>query len=179
MFVSPDLVVISSQADIDSDPILETQGIYADWSSDSTQIVYIANGGPGRLVSDDPEIYVATITGDTAEINQLTEDDLDKNGTRFSPDGTQILFYAENEDEVTNTLYTINTDGSELTEVVTVAGRIYGPTWSPNGTYMAFVVEPAEDEAPQIYLVNTDGTNLKQITDGGIDNASIIWRPLE
>ena len=76
-------------------------------------------------------------------------------------------------------IYRVNTDGSGLTQLTTVADGVSDrdPAWSPDGQRLAF--GRGEDAAGGIasrgiYVMNADGSNVVQLTSGGTEPA---WSP--
>lgn len=91
-----------------------------------------------------------------------------------------ILFADAN----SNTMYSINPDGSGLTSI----GSGYSPRFSPDGSKIAFVgINPTADascpswEAGQstvdIFVMNNNGSNLRDITPGVCQAQQPVWSP--
>jgi hypothetical protein len=51
------------------------------------------------------------------------------------------------------------------------------PTWSSGGDWLAFVSR--RDGNDEIYLMNTEGGSVRQLTDGGAQNWTPAWQPIE
>ena len=97
----------------------------------------------------------------------------------WSPDGERLAFlvYAGGPSRRTrHLLYTVRTDGSEMTKIAETAHmvgisenseRIYiglgVPSWSPSGEYLAYVGVDETGEASGVYTVRPDGTDLRQV----------------
>lgn len=76
-------------------------------------------------------------------------------------------------------IYSMNPDGSGVTQVTNVPPCSRGPSVSADGTKIVFHGAPTADCAVtsvQIYTVNTDGTGLTQLTNGGY-NVTAAWNP--
>jgi RNA polymerase sigma factor (sigma-70 family) len=82
----------------------------------------------------------------------------DSGGFSWSPDGTRIVFYSE---ENPAGLYVVNADGGNLKYLTD--GRY--PDWSPLGDSIAFRRRENTSWRCPIYLVNADGTNLRLLAD--------------
>ncbi len=66
-------------------------------------------------------------------------------------------------------IYTINTDGTDLTRLTNDPAIDEGPAWSPDGRRIAFV------RKSEIYLMNADGSNVRRTFSGSAGNPS--WSP--
>ena len=99
----------------------------------------------------------------------------------WSPDGKKIAFEGGLDGELS--IYTIDLDGKNLTELTNKEYNDEGPVWSPDGNKIAFFSNRHErkDERPislQIYIMNADGTGQRRIThDGPALEYNISWSP--
>ncbi len=90
----------------------------------------------------------------------------------WSPNGERIVFsYKKNEDDFWQ-LYTMNADGSALTDISVNNNKNYStPGWSPDGSKIVFVSETDEQDVKKanprldIFMMNADGTNEIPITN--------------
>lgn len=73
---------------------------------------------------------------------------------RWSPDGSRIAF--EDQD---GALYTVNSDGSNVKEVLKDGGKVDG--WSPDGDRLCFTRLNPATGGTSLWQVQTDGTNLQ------------------
>ena len=71
----------------------------------------------------------------------------------WSPDSRRLAFIG-----LSNIVYTLGVDSSELTMVGTAVTR---PTWSPDSTHLAFV--GPDGDALAVYVAATDGSNLSKV----------------
>lgn len=97
-----------------------------DWSPDGKQIVYAARGGPNRANK------LILLMLETQERIQLTAPDSTHLGDRFpafSPDGQSVLF-ARIGPELSDDLYMISTDGSNLEQLTHHRAFMVGMDWS-------------------------------------------------
>ena len=97
----------------------------------------------------------------------------------WSPDGSKILFHATDALTQRNDLWTINADGTALTNLTAAIGPHMtdkrDPSWSSDGTRIAFVGTVAGEH--KIWIMNANGSNPVQVTrDAGFD-ASPAWSP--
>jgi Tol biopolymer transport system component len=77
----------------------------------------------------------------------------------------RIVF--DNHDDV----WTINADGTDLTQLTDSPGFDFDPSWSPDGTRIAFRSERSGDS--EIWVMNADGSDQQQLAAG----LSPAWSP--
>jgi Tol biopolymer transport system component len=139
-------------------------GIHAfpSYSPDGSKIVFLTPAGGGGFQideanSDGSNVHAVT---DPTEIEPEEQ-------PRFSPDGTKIAFSgALLSLEYNQRIYTINTDGSDLTEVThgfTEASEewAFEPEWTPDGAKIVYAYELGTTNKLQkyeLYVVNADGS---------------------
>ena len=132
---------------------------------------------------------LATIDLATGNVTELASTKLTAAGDsawneypRWSPDGTQILFYrwtkGANNDPTGSGLWIVNADGTNLHQLSTVpfAGDA---EWSPDGSRIAFSMYPWHvdriDQVPgrasNVYTVRPDGTDLTKLTTDGLSSS--------
>jgi TolB protein len=100
----------------------------------------------------------------------------------WSPDGRQVAFAAG------NGLYTIDSDGSNLKQVLARGNGPKGtspgpPSWSPNGTRLLFEVTPDTTPArpggfvAEIWTTKVDGTDQTRVYHGSCCTSTPTWSP--
>jgi Tol biopolymer transport system component len=91
----------------------------------------------------------------------------------FPGNNGKIILDAKPPDSLSR-LYTINADGSDLTEL-TAAGPGRFASWSPDGTKIAFNRPPCDD----VVTANADGTNATQLTSSSVcrPSGTLSWSP--
>jgi len=130
----------------------------------------------------DPEIYVMDIDGSNQK--RLTFQKGYDGGAFFSQDGSKIVFRAsrpETEDELadyeelannglfrptTLEIYTMNADGSDVTQISNFGKASFAPFFFPDGERIIFSsnVNSESGRGFDLYMINIDGTGLEQIT---------------
>lgn len=72
-------------------------------------------------------------------------------------------------------IYTIQSDGSGLTNLTNHPAQDINPTWSPDGKTIAF--ESSRNGSSDIYVMNFDGSNLTRLTDDPASDSNPVWSP--
>lgn len=127
------------------------------------------------------------------ETNVVTGEVRDLGPGKFptiSPDGKKILFQrARMRDGYWYSIWTMNRDGTEQTEIITSADwAAINPCWSPDGLYVAFATvnkspeSKLEDriwEADDIYIIGVNGRGLLQLTADSQPDWEPCWSELD
>lgn len=158
-------------------------------SPDGTKIVFTS------MRSGDLELYVMDIDG--SNIVQVTDELGYDGGAFFSPDSKKLVFRSsrpktdEEKEKYTSLLsqglveptdmeiYTVNIDGTELTQITDLGNANWAPYFHPSGEKIIFSSNHASQRGfPfNLYMINTDGTGLEQITfDGEFDSFAMFSR---
>lgn len=82
-------------------------------------------------------------------------------------------------------LYTVNTDGTQLTRLTQEKMLVMNPVWSPDGSRIAFEAclgGSMSTDCPagvsfEIFVINVDGSDLKNITNDPSSDRSPSWSP--
>jgi Tol biopolymer transport system component len=87
----------------------------------------------------------------------------------LAPNGTEVAFVSNCD------LYTVSTDGSNLTDLPKGAGEgcLAQPAWSPNSEQLAFE-STASGATPNLWVANADGSHAVEIAPEG---ESPTWAP--
>jgi DNA-binding CsgD family transcriptional regulator len=94
----------------------------------------------------------------------------------WSPDSSKIAFYGIHASQGAE-IFTVNDDGTQLTNLTNDLLGDITPAWSPDGTRIAFSSPRAGRY--EIWVMNADGSNQIQIThsDEGYHTWSPAWSP--
>ncbi|MDQ4109367.1 MAG: hypothetical protein M3138_11300 [Actinomycetota bacterium] len=134
---------------------------------------------------EDVSPAIATIPIDGGTVTWLTDPELPvTHGPSWSPDGTRIVFAAE--DEQMRRIYVMDADGSDL-QPITGEDVIWpeDPAWSPDGTRIAFAASPSASREPgqpsrDIYTTDPQGRERLNVTNSSgalADEFGPAWSP--
>lgn len=125
------------------------------WSPDGSRIAFVAGAysSPGRT------LWVVNADG----TNKRSLGDYLARYPAWSPKGGKIAF-------AYITIYTVNEDGSGLTQLLSSNMRADRPAWSPDAKSLAFGSDTG------IWIVNADGTGQRQVTSTPGDSYP-AWSP--
>ncbi|MBI9047540.1 MAG: PD40 domain-containing protein [Anaerolineaceae bacterium] len=138
------------------------------WSPDSQYIVHQSDHQ--NEPQDTPDIYIVNADG-TQMREILDEPDVPDFRADWSPDGQKILFVSNRDGSA---LYTMNTDGSEVTILSDHPDPIVEGTWSPDGTKIAFIAGKFGDN--MLYVMDANGENVVLVNGDGPCNEP-SWSP--
>jgi Tol biopolymer transport system component len=95
----------------------------------------------------------------------------------WSPDGTQIAFVSERDNQVPN-IFVMRSDGTQVRQITHDTAGKSQLAWSPRGDQIAFVRTPAGGGDRDIYSIRTDGSGLTDLTNDA-SNADLepAWSP--
>jgi Tol biopolymer transport system component len=108
---------------------------------------------------------------------------LDLGGLSWSRDGKKIVFSLPSLDVASvesaryrRNLFTIDVDGSNLSQITSSASDEIWPTWSPDGRYIAFAQGTGEFNRYYLWIMNSDGSCAIQLLEvEGINTPA--WSP--
>lgn len=97
----------------------------------------------------------------------------------YSPDGSTIAFWSLDRDGVIGAVYSMNPDGSGITQLSDPEMEGFAPSWSPDGRQLAFTTKCCNPELSNIATMKRDGQQQRQITqDNGVMGAGrSSWSP--
>ena len=134
-----------------------------EWSADGEWITY-AEMDASLLPTFSLSIWV--MRADGSDARRVTSGGFDVEPV-FSPDGTRIAFSritnpGEGDPQI-QSLLTVNTDGTDLREVVAPRAGLEHPDWSPDGKWLGFNISPEQRDLPDsgaLLVVRPDGKAL-------------------
>jgi Tol biopolymer transport system component len=95
----------------------------------------------------------------------------------WSPDGTQLAFESNRDDELATEIYVLTLATLEVSRLTDDSGFIdTQPAWSPLGDRIAFVSD-RDSAGLDIYLMNTDGASVRRLTTDSADSVHPAWSP--
>ena len=132
-----------------------------DWSADGNEIAYNAF----TFDADPFTISIWIMRADGSDARMITEGSIDVEPV-FSPDGSKIAFgriFGDSPEGQLEAIYVVNSDGTELREVVPARAGLEHPDWSPDGRSIVFNIAPENPSALNagaILSVQPDGEGL-------------------
>ncbi|MEW6129556.1 MAG: S9 family peptidase [Acidobacteriota bacterium] len=120
-------------------------------------------------------VRIPTVPGEISTPNQITRGNFDEGNASWSPDGSRIYFTANRVVETyyeqpRTDLYSINSDGSDETKVLSFAGGMRNYAFSNDGKRLAFTGALSEKPAlsykqPDLFVAdNSLGATAKNLT---------------
>ena len=107
-------------------------------------------------------------------VNLSNDDFANDRFPSWSPDGSLLAFASDRIGDFE--IYTMNADGTNLTQLTDSPANDRSPSWSADGTWIVF--ETDRDANSEVYGIGVDGTGPVNLSnDAGIDWAP-MWSPL-
>lgn len=139
---------------------------YPKWSPDGESVLYV----------DPAKWNMYTIQAGDGEITQLTN--FRSNNGDWSPDGSQIVFQSDHDNEPQDTpdLYIIDADGENLIEILDEPEvPDFSPRWSPDGKKVLFI--SIRNGRLDLYTVELDNLAVEQLSDLATPIMEAVWSP--
>ena len=124
------------------------------------------------------DIYV--MNPDGSNMQNLTNHRAEDMSPSWSPDGTKILFKRYAPGDSYSYIFTMNADGTELTQVLESHNEhAWFPVWSPDGTKIAYQLFSGEVNFQNfsIWVMDADGSNHIKLTNHPGDDTHPSWSP--
>ncbi|MFH0894193.1 MAG: hypothetical protein V2A54_07145, partial [Bacteroidota bacterium] len=155
--------------------LVSGEGVFfAFFSPDASKLIYFVRG-----TDEEYPVEIHVLDHDNTDDLKLytylqsTDDYLPV--AKFSPDSKKITFVTHGfEDE--DSLYIINSDGSNLTLAGVAHGLPLGIDWSPDGKKIACIVIEDENQF-NIRAFNADGTGSDLLTTDGAYKVKPVYSP--
>ncbi len=158
-------------------------------SPDGSKIVFTSTR------NGDLDLYIMDVDG--SNVVQVTDQLGYDGGAFFSPDGSKLVFRSsrpKTDEEISRykelleqglveptnmEIYTVNIDGSELTQITDLGKANWAPYYHSGGEKIIFASnhESVRGFPFNLYMINVDGTGLEQITfDSEFDSFPMFSR---
>jgi len=109
---------------------------------------------------------------DGANVRRLTNDSLNYYHPQLSPDGSEILFYSQEEN---GEIYIMDADGNNLINLSNSIGNDMTPQFSPLGDKIVFTSD--RDGNKEIYIMNDDGSQQIRLTNNNYTDHTPRFSP--
>jgi Tol biopolymer transport system component len=94
----------------------------------------------------------------------------------WSPDSAQLVFSAYDRRNIQTDLWTVDVDGSNLTQITDTPRRLESsPDYSPDGSVIAFVVSNLGSRASDVAVMAPDGTARNRLQTPRLDERQVAW----
>ncbi len=125
----------------------------------------------GSQKTSDPTMWVASTEG--YRVVQIGTG----NNPKWSPNGKKIIFHAKTGDNYD--IWTINSDGTNLTQLTTDSADDKDPAWSPDGTMVIFSSNREGTFKTRknfdLWAIDLESTGITQLTFDPADDGGPFW----
>ena len=148
------------------------------WSPDGTRIAFRGDERPTAPIQGAavPPVGIYVMDAGGSSVRRITMtgvgafgDPLAFANPQWSPDGTQILFYAGS--NLAHDIYVVNVDGTGERALTNDPADEFWPTWSPDGRRIAF------ERTSDAVVMNADGTDQRILASDAVAPFPPIWAP--
>ncbi|WP_420583408.1 TolB family protein [Reichenbachiella sp.] len=144
--------------------------IFASYSQDGKSIAY-------ALRMSETSSQLITLDVERGKQNVIMDTGLRTFYPRWSPDGSQLLFFSRHEtNNEDDEIYTMDIEGMNLKRLTHWPAHNFCPSWSPDGKQIAYA-QSIPDGRPEIFLMNADGSDARQITYNEEGDTLPNWSP--
>lgn len=147
--------------------------LHSDVSPDGTRIAFVIKPGA--------DSRIATMLMDGTQLRIITSDSVVADRPRWSPDGTELLFWEGSDLDNSLRLMVMNADGTNMREIPGTQSPANVPAdWSPDGALILYAsIEDGSDGAWwDLATVPADGGDSHVLADTRqVDDAPGTWSP--
>lgn len=137
------------------------------WSPDGTRILFALGKG------ENSKLYIMDFN---ERVPQVVNDTIDTRGR--SDWSIMDLVAFDQGDPFMHNIYTMNLDGSRLTQL-TNGANAQGVSFSPDGKWIAFTaytnVADKDQDSCEIFIMRTDGSDMRQLTNNNYCDYQPRW----
>lgn len=143
------------------------------WSPDGTMLAFTGwDPDESHPEGTQDDLWITDLNGDCTRLLDMPGAEMAQEPS-WSPDGSRIAFASTDGD-----LWTVDTDGTNLTRLTDDAALQASPAWSPDGSLLAYCHTPVEDNLisgdEDIWVMTPDGSTRTQLTGTG-SSCSPAW----
>ena len=135
-----------------------------DYAPDGRIVASVVTGEVGRLVVMDADGTDQRVVHEDAAVFHHAE---------WSPDGSQIAFTAEVDDNAE--ILVVPGEGGDAIRLTDDPATDWGPSWSPDGSEIVFTSD--RDGDPDLYVMPSTGGEPVQVTNAPGTEAGPAWSP--
>jgi Tol biopolymer transport system component len=145
---------------------LKSSELYATFGPNNKSIAYVAHtkSGDNLYLIDDHESPVP---------RAITNWPRTQTRPSWSPDGSQIAFYANKDEPQRFDLYTMRVGGKPSLLARGVVMNVAGPTWTPDGGYIVFVRDDDEKFDPVWMVAAGNAASAWQVPTDTVGNEDL------
>jgi len=153
------------------------------WSPDGAMVAYWGD----QDTDETYELYVIDRNGQTAsrvKLNGNLPAGGDVDDYAWTPDGSKMIYTADEDSDNVRELYAVNADGSgrlKLNGALVAGGDVIDFDISPDGERVLYWADQDVDGRNELYVVNVDGSSLLKLSNpmsgGGGVNGDFDWYP--
>lgn len=140
------------------------------YSNDGKKIVFASN--------ESGSMNLYTMNADGTDKVQITHTDNCYNGGPFfSPDGKQIIFRADREEQHYLQIYIVDADGSNERQLTNNGAVNWAPYWHPDGRHVAFTTSLHGHQHYEIYLLDVETSEQIRLTHNPSFDGLAVFSP--
>jgi dipeptidyl aminopeptidase/acylaminoacyl peptidase len=162
------------------------------FSPDGSRVAFVVTEPPkGERRARHIWLYEKT----SGSVRQFTYSAKDESSPRWSPDGKQLAFLSNREDQ--QQIYVMRTDGGEASALTKGKRSVHSFAWSPDGKQIAFLAPDArtdgeekkekdkddahvvdrDDKQPRLWLLTLATSEAKSLSDSKWEINELAWLP--